>query len=89
MLQERSAVINHRHRLTGDSLVAIIEEVIALKGKSKRTALQEALDAFIDSQVLIPERWQPVEPEQLKRKTVTSQLLAMMQQNLEHYKESV
>lgn len=53
-LQERSAVINHRHRLTGDALVVIIEEVIALKGKIKVDGLQEALDAFIDSQVLVP-----------------------------------
>ena len=87
MLQERSAVINHRHRLTGDSLVAIIEELIALKGRHKRAGLQEALDAFIDSQVLLPERWSPVEPAQLKHNTV--KLLVMMQQNLEHYKESV
>ncbi len=32
-LQERSAVINHRHRLTGDALIFILEEVIALTGK--------------------------------------------------------
>src|SRR5688572_9187844 len=32
-IQERSAVINHRHRLTGDAMVFIIEEVIAMKGK--------------------------------------------------------
>src|SRR5258705_5779405 len=32
-LQERSAIINHRHRLTGDALVYIIEEVIAITGK--------------------------------------------------------
>ena len=89
MLQQRSAIINHRHRLTGDSLVAIIEDVLARKWKHKRDGLQEALDAFIDSQVLIPERWQPVEPEQLKLNTVKSQLLQMIQQNLEQYKESV
>jgi hypothetical protein len=88
-VQERSAVINHRHRLTGDSLVAIIEEVIAMKGRVKRDGLQEALDAFIDSQVLIPGKWQPVEPEQFKLNTVKSQLLIMMQQNLEQYKESI
>jgi hypothetical protein len=89
VLQERSAVINHRHRLTGDSLVAIIEEIIALRGKGKRASLQEALDAFIDSQVLLPERWLPVEPGQLKLKTIKSQLLVMMQENLEQHKESV
>ena len=37
-----------------------------MKGKIKIDGLQEALDAFIDSQVLIPGRWQPVQPQQLK-----------------------
>jgi hypothetical protein len=49
-LQERSAVINHRHRITGDAVTWIIEEVIAMKGKIRIDGLQEALDAFIDSQ---------------------------------------
>jgi uncharacterized protein YdiU (UPF0061 family) len=88
-LQDRSAVINHRHRLTGDALVVIIEEVIALSGKIKVDGLQEALDAFIDSQVLIPGKWQPVAPEQLKPKTLKSQLLVTIQENLEEYKESI
>lgn len=88
-LQERSAVINHRHRLTGDALVLIIEEVIAMKGKIKIDGLQEALDAFIDSQVLIPGKWQPVPPEQLKLNTLKSRLLCKIQENLEEYKESI
>jgi uncharacterized protein YdiU (UPF0061 family) len=88
-LQERAAVINHRHRLTGDALVFIIEEVIALAGKIKVSGLQEALDAFIDSQVLVPGRWQPVAPEQLKPKNLKSRLLVTIQENLEEYKESI
>ena len=39
--QERSAVINHRHRITGDAVTWIIE-VIAMKGKIKIDGLQEA-----------------------------------------------
>ncbi|MGI9069318.1 MAG: protein adenylyltransferase SelO family protein [Pyrinomonadaceae bacterium] len=88
-LQERSAIINHRHRLTGDALVVIIEEVIALRGKIKVDGMQEALDAFIDSQVLIPGRWQPVAPEQLKPRTLKSRLLITIQENLDEYKESI
>jgi uncharacterized protein YdiU (UPF0061 family) len=88
-LQERSAVINHRHRLTGDALVFIIEEVVGLTRKAKVSGLQEALDAFIDSQVLIPGRWQPVAPEELKPKTLKSKLLITIQENLEEYKESI
>jgi hypothetical protein len=88
-LQERSAVINHRHRITGDALVMIIEEVIAMKGKTKASGLQAALDAFIESQVLIPGKWQPVEPEQLRLNTPKSRLLIKIQANLEQYKESI
>jgi hypothetical protein len=88
-LQERSAVINHRHRITGDAVTWIIEEVIAMKGKIKIDGLQEAIDAFIDSQVLIPGKWQPVPPEKLKSNTLKSQLLQKIQQNLETYKESI
>jgi uncharacterized protein YdiU (UPF0061 family) len=88
-LQERSAVINHRHRITGDAVTWIIEEVIAMKRKIKIDGLQEALDAFIDSQVLIPGKWQPVPPEQLKSTTLKSQLLQKIHENLETYKESI
>jgi len=88
-LQERSAVINHRHRITGDAVTWIIEEVMAMKGKIKVDGLQEAIDAFIDSQVLIPGKWQPVPPEKLNSNTLKSQLLQKIQQNLETYKESI
>ena len=88
-LQERSAIINHRHRITGDAMVFIIEEVLSLKGRIKVNELQEALEAFIDSQVLIPGVWQPVEPNQLKGKTLKTQLLQSIQKNLEEFKESI
>ena len=88
-LQERSAVINHRHRITGDAVTWIIEEVIAMKGKIRIDGLQDAIDAFIDSQVLIPGKWQPVPPAKLNSNTLKSQLLQKIQQNLEAYKESI
>lgn len=88
-LQERSAVINHRHRITGDAVTWIIEEVIAMKGKIRIDGLQEAIDAFIDSQVLIPGKWQPVPAEKLQSNTLKSQLLQKIQENLETYKESI
>jgi hypothetical protein len=88
-LQERSAVINHRHRITGDAVTWIIEEVIAMKGKIKIEGLQDAIDAFIDSQVLIPGKWHPVPPEALTSNTLKSRLLQKIQQNLEEYKESI
>lgn len=88
-LQERSAVINHRHRITGDAVTWIIEEVIAMRNKIRIDGLQEALEAFIDSQVLIPGKWQPVPLEQLKSNTLKSRLLQKIHENLEIYKESI
>ena len=88
-LQERSAVINHRHRITGDAVTWIIEEVIAMKGKIKIDGLQEAIDAFIDSQILIPGKWRPVSPTHLKSNSLKSRLLQKIQENLETYKESI
>ena len=49
----------------------------------------KAIDAFIDSQVLIPGKWQPVPSEKLNSNTLKSQLLQKIQQNLETYKESI
>jgi uncharacterized protein YdiU (UPF0061 family) len=87
-IQERSAIINHRLRITGDAVVYMIEEIIAMKGR-KIHGLQAALDAFIASQVLIPGQWQPVEPEQLRLRTFESRLLITIHENLEQYKESI
>ena len=88
-LQDRSAVINHRHRITGDAMVFIIEEIMSMKGKMNINGLQEALEAFIDSQVLIPGKWRPVEPEDLKGNTLRARLLQKIEANLEEFKESI
>lgn len=88
-IQDRSAVINHRHRITGDAVVYIIEEIISMKGKLRINGLQSALDAFIDSQILIPGLWQPVSLDELKMKNLKSELLIKIQENLEVYKESI
>jgi hypothetical protein len=88
-LQDRSAVINHRHRITGDALVYIIEEVLALKDKIKVDDLQETLEAFIDSQVLIPGTWHPLELDQMKGNSLKNLLLQKFQTSLEQNKESV
>jgi hypothetical protein len=70
-------------------LIFIIEEVIAIKGKIKVNGLQEALEAFIESQVLVPGTWHPVAQQQLKAKTLKSRLLLTIQENLEAHKESI
>jgi len=88
-IQERATVINHRHRITGDAMVLIIEEVMAVKGKMNVNGLQDALEAFIESQVLVPGKWQPVQPDQLKENSMKGRLLQRIEENLEQYKESI
>lgn len=87
-IQDRSAIINHRHRITGDAVVYMIEEIIAMKGR-RIHGLQAALEAFIASQVLIPGEWQPIAQEQLRLTTFKSRLLITIHENLELYKESI
>ena len=60
-----------------------------MKGKMNINGLQEALEAFIDSQVLIPGKWRPVEPEDLKGNTLRARLLQKIEASLEEFKESI
>lgn len=89
LLAERSAVINHPHRLTGDGLVWIINEVIALKDKLGWGEVQKALDAFIDSQVLIPGKWRPVPEAELRSPRPKGRLLRKIHKDLETYRETI
>ena len=75
--------------MTGDAITFIIEEIMAMNGRIKINELQEALDAFINSQVLIPGKWHPISLEGLKSNTLKSRLLFKIKENLEEYKESI
>lgn len=86
---ERSAVINREHRMTGDGLIWIVNEVIELRGKIRGDELQEALDAFIDSQVLVPGKWRPIAPEQTQGDTLKADLFRRIADDLEQCKETV
>jgi hypothetical protein len=86
---ERAAVINHPHRMTGNGLIWIIKEVLRVKERIPGDELQEALDAFIDSQVLIPGKWKPIPDETLDSPTSMGRLLRRIRHDLELTKETV
>jgi hypothetical protein len=75
--------------MTGDGLIWIVNAVIELRGRMRRDELQEALDAFIDSQVLVPGKWRPIPPGQLQGDTLKAELLRRIADDLEQCKETV
>ena len=70
-------------------MVYVVEEVLAWKDKIKTDELQEALEAFIESQVLIPGVWQPVGLAEIQGKSLKHHLLRKFQVALEQNKESI
>src|SRR5947207_3309361 len=52
IVQLRSAVINHPHRMTGDAIIWIVDAIMQRKDKLDRDDLQDAMDRFIESQIL-------------------------------------
>ena len=88
-VRRRSAVINFEHRMTGDAIIHITNDVIEQKDRLDRDELQAALDRFIESQVLIPGRWKPLKDRELDRPGRKSRLLRSVRENLESCKETV
>ena len=86
---KRSSVINYAYRSTGDGLTWIVNEAIAAKSKMNHQEIQEAIDRFIASQVLIPGKLKPIRKEELKGPSMKARLLRKMQENLEIYKETI
>jgi len=86
---KRSNVINYTYRSTGDGLTWIANEAIAAKDTMKQQEIQEAIDRFVSSQVLIPGKWKPIRKEELKGNSMKTRLLRKMQENLEIYKETI
>ena len=75
--------------MTGDGLIWIVNEVIDLRGRMRRNDLQEALDAFVDSQVLVPGQWRPIPPEQMQGDSLKAELFRRISDDLERCKETV
>ncbi|MGH7179953.1 MAG: hypothetical protein ACREJC_21430, partial [Tepidisphaeraceae bacterium] len=74
-VRDRSAVNNHEHRMTGNAIILLVDEMIKRRDKMDRNDLQTVIDRFIDSQVLIPGQWRPLEAEELTGTTAKSKLL--------------
>jgi len=86
---DRSSIINLEHRVTGDGLVWITEEILALKDKLSYEEIQEAIDFFIQDQSLMPKKRVPIPDEALKGNSLKARLLKTIYKNLELYKETI
>lgn len=88
-LRRRSAVINFEHRITGDAIIHITDAVISCKNRLDFDELQASIDRFVESQVLVPGAWKPIDGRELKRRGHKSRLLRRVQRELEECKETV
>jgi hypothetical protein len=86
---ERSAVINHEHRITGNAIIQVVDEIIKLKGEVAAEQIQAAMDCFIESQVLVPGHYRPIDSTELQGDSAKARLLRAMQRELEECKETV
>lgn len=88
-IAERSEVINHQFRKTGDGLTWIVNEAIKVRRKIDVNELQAAIERFIQSQVLVPGKWHPIRDGELHGRTMKSRLLLRMQENLQIFSEKI
>lgn len=86
---KRSSIINYEYRSTGDGLTWIINEAISFKDKMRQSQLQDTIERFIGSQILIPGVWDPIREEELTGTSMKAELLKKMHENLELYKERI
>jgi hypothetical protein len=75
--------------MTGNGVIHVVDEIITMKDRLNRNELQAAMDAFIESQVLIPGRWNPVTEEQTTGDSPRARLLRAIQKDLEACKETI
>jgi len=89
VMVKRSLVVNYEFRRTGDGLTWITNEAIAMRNRIQQNQLMAAIERFIESQVLIPGRWNPIRASELNGKSMKTRLLRKMQENLEIYNENI
>jgi uncharacterized protein YdiU (UPF0061 family) len=89
LVRRRSAVVNHPHRMTGDAIIHVVDALINAGGRVSRDELQGVIDRFIESQVLQPGQWRPLEPAELEGTSAKARLLRSIQDVLDAHKEAV
>lgn len=89
MLRRRSAIINHEHRMTGDAIIHVVQALINSRQSMSRDDLQAVMDRFIESQVLDPRLWRPIEKPEMQGNSSKSKLLCAIQAQLDAHKEAV
>ncbi|MCA9401850.1 MAG: YdiU family protein, partial [Candidatus Omnitrophica bacterium] len=72
---KRAAVYNYIYRSTGDGLTWVVQETIANRNKLRRQDLQDVIERFIESQVLVPEKWKPISKKEISASSTKAQLL--------------
>ncbi len=88
-LAARSEVINMEHRVTGDGLVWITQAALSHRQAMKFDDLQEIMDAFIESQTLLPKKYTPLESQIKPKSSTKAKLLQKIKETLELYKETI
>lgn len=88
-LVERVKIINHAYRSTGDGLTWIVHEAIQIKDVLKNHEFQEVIERFIQSQVLIPGKFRPIHPNELRGKTDRAKYLKKIVEILDAFQENI
>ncbi len=88
-ISSRSHVVNYAYRKTGDGLIWVIKETIQLKDQMKREEIQEGLERFIESQVLVPGKWKPIQPDEVAGQSMKAKYLRKIQELLEMFQELI
>lgn len=89
VISSRSDVINYPYRKTGDGIIWIVEETLKVRKKMHRQQLQEAIDRFIESQVLVPGEWRPLSAREFSGRSRKSRHLRRIYKVMQLYSDDI
>ncbi len=89
VVKSRSQVINFDCRMTGDGLVWIVKDALAARKKLDRVRWQGVVDLVIESQVLLPGQWMPLERRRSPLRSPQDRFVNTVLRRLESYKETL